>query len=574
MAYTTISELPELLPSDIVGSEYILITNAANESNRLEVQNMVNYIETNVEESINKQLSDINDKIDNVNANAQITVLDEGSEVGSAKKINFIGATVNSFIDSDTGVIDVYIPSATYSSNFSLNNNSSDARLNNTQTYTRYISNPVDNSFYLGLYQPGSIQKCINQTNLNYLTADKFYVEVNSRIRIEIIQEGLLEELEFNIENGTYNSRFITAVISNKQKELSHFTANFSCSLDLNLFFGYVKINIKYIGTSTYEFSEEFFVDDSMSIADIEIIPEIINNTYNYLSGIKYLSTGTGIKNNITLKNAKSFSFPNAIFDIDGVNAGLNIYNYNFSDLGIQNFDYNTDINIIKTYNILSNKFYNGNLIVKGRVNDWTIGTYKSFYLDALVNTFTDSSTRIYESFVSETNRLKTDLSIFNSIDILDTDELQVYNSRLVYPQLDFSNYYGNPDYSVLSGDKTYIRKFWHTGVSHSNGLFQINSNITENDLFSGDIKIEISLDGVSWYDCSKDYVGGILVNNSGCRINSDTNSLNINNKIEFTLGLNKFTNSSSNWGIYFKITIKEIAKNKYVDILQITNWN
>ena len=574
MAYTTISELPELLPSDIVGSEYILITNSTNESNRLEIGNMVNYIENNVEGTINQQLSDINDKIDNVSANAQITVLDEGSEVGSAKKINFIGATVNSFANNDTGVIDVYIPSATYSSNFSLNNNSTDARLNTTQTYTRYISNPVDDSFYLGLYQPGSMQKCINQTNLNYLTTDKFYVESNSKIRIEIIQEGLLEELEFIIENGTYNSRFITSVISNKQKELSHFTANFSCSIDLSLFFGYVKINIKYIGSSTYEFSEEFFVDDSSDIADIEIIPEIINETYNYLSGIKYLGAGTAIKNNIKLINSKSFSFPNSLFDIDGSLAGMSTYNYNFLDLGITDFDYNNDINIIKVYNILSNRFYNGTLNIKGRVNDWVVGVYKSFYLDALINTFTDSSTRIYESFVSETNRLKHDLSAFNSMNILDVSDLQVYNSRLVYPQLDFSNYYGNPDYSILTGDRVYIRKFWHTGVSHSNGIFQINSNITENDLSSGNVKIEISLDGISWYDCSKDYVGGVLLNNSGCRINSDTNSLNINNKIEFTLGLNKFTDLSSNWGIYFKITIKEIAKNKYVDILQITNWN
>ena len=45
-------------------------------------------------------------------------------------------------------------------------------------------------------------------------------------------------------------------------------------------------------------------------------------------------------------------------------------------------------------------------------------------------------------------------------------------------------------------------------------------------------------------------------------------------NKIEFTLGLDKFTDENCDWGIYFKIMIKESAKNKFVDSLQIINWN
>lgn len=581
MAYTTISDLPELLPNDVQGTEYLLITNSNNDSNKLKINSISDYIASNLNDvvdtkvqDINLNLTNLNTKIENVSASNQITVLDEGLEVGAAKKINFIGATVNSFIDSDNGVIDVYIPSASFSSNFNTNNNNTDARLNTTSVVSRYISEPVNSNFYLGSYQAGSMYNCIKNTILNYSTPDKFYVESASKIRIEIIQDTIVDELEFDIINGEYASDKIFSTISNKQKELSHFTANFSCSLVLSSFSGYVKINIKYLGSSNYEFSEEFFIDNSTDIADIEIIPEIINNTYNYLSGIKYLGSGTQIRNNINLINSKSFSYPSILLDIDGSLAGMSTYSFNVSDLNITDYKYNSNINIIKTYNILSNKFYNGTLTIKGRINDWVVGTYKSFNLNALVNTYTDSSTRIYESFVSETNRLKQNLNVFNSMNILDTDELQVYNSKLVYPQLDFSEYYGNPDYSVLDGDKTYIRKFWHSGVSHSNGLFQITSNIIESDLSSGNVKIEISLDGIDWYDCSKDYTGGILVNNSGCRINSDTNSLNINNKMEFTLGLNKFTSLSSNWGIYCKITIAENAKSKYIDILQITNWN
>ena len=576
MSYTTISELPELLQTDIVGSEYILITNTNNISNKVQIGTIENAIgdavKTVIEEPINIKLEELNTKIDTVSASNQITVLDEGSEVGSAKKINFIGATVNSFIDSDTGTIDVYIPSATYSSNFNTNNNNTDARIVGIITSDRYVSEPIDN-FYLDLMQPGTLQKCTKNSIINYSSTDKFYVEFNSKIRIEISQGLISDVLEFDINNGTYNSDYISSNITNKQKELSHFTANFNCIIDLTNWYGEVKISIKYIGSSVFEFTETFFTDYSTEVADIEIIPEIINSTYNYLSGIKYLGSGTAIKNTITLLNSKSFTYPSNLFDIDGTLAGLNSYSFLAQDLNIVDYKYNSNIELVRTYNILSNKFYNGSLNIKARVNDWNLGNYKSFSIPALVNTFTDSSTRIYESFVSETNRLKSDLTQFSSDSVLGDFDLQVYNSKLVYPQLDFSAFYNNPDYTTLVSDRTYIRKFWHNNISHSNGLFSIISNITEADLNSK-VKIEISLDGINWYNCCSEYLGGVLVNNSGCRINSDSNSLNINNKIEFTLGLNKFTNSSSNWGIYCKITIKEIAKDKYIDILQITNWN
>jgi hypothetical protein len=49
-----------------------------------------------------------------------------------------------------------------------------------------------------------------------------------------------------------------------------------------------------------------------------------------------------------------------------------------------------------------------------------------------------------------------------------------------------------------------------------SNGIFQINGNILESDLLSELIKIEISLDGTTWFNCNTDYLGGVLTNGSG----------------------------------------------------------
>jgi hypothetical protein len=290
------------------------------------------------------------------------------------------------------------------------------------------------------------------------------------------------------------------------------------------------------------------------------------------LSGVKYVGQGSTVLISCTLKKSKSFTFPLNIADIDGSMCGLTSQTINFTDLGLTNFNYDSDITFNKELSFLNNKFYNSNLVLKSRVNDWDKGTYVNTTFSELVDTNLDSSTRVYEDFVSETNRLNGIFQTFDSTLILDSNELQVYNSKLVYPQIDFSSFYENPNYSSLIGDRTYIRKFWHNNISHSNGLFNIISNISEEDL-NTKIKIEISLDNINWFNCGLEYTGGVLTNNSGCRINSDSNSLNINNKIEFTLGLNKFTNSVSNWGIFVKITFLESAKNKYIDVLQITNW-
>lgn len=574
MAYISIIDLPELQVEQIKGKEYLLVTNSDLESNKLQMDNMTEYISEIVADKINLT---IDDRLNEAINNAKVMVYDEGSEVGLANKINFIGATINSFINEEDMSIDVYVPSATVSSHFNTQDGATNAIIQKTQTELRYISKPSFDGapFKIGDWQPGTIKKCI-KSNIFYNIDDSVFIDKVSSFKIYIIQDNdTLDYLEFITTNGTFTSSNITAIVSNKTKELSHYKCNLSFSFNLKtLLKGRFKIKIEYVSTfDTYTFLEdEIFFDSDQDIATI-ITTASLNTTQNkFLSGVKYVGQGSTVLTSCTLKKSKSFTFPLNIADIDGSMCGLTSQTINFTDLGLTNFNYDSDIIFNKELSFLNNKFYNSNLVLKSRVNDWDKGTYVSTTFSELVDTNLDSSTRVYEDFVSETNRLNDIFQTFDSTLILDSNELQVYNSKLVYPQIDFSSFYENPNYSSLIGDRTYIRKFWHNNISHSNGLFNIISNISEEDL-NTKIKIEISLDNINWFNCGLEYTGGVLNDKSGCRINSDTNSLNINNKIEFTLGLNKFTNSVSNWGIFVKITFLESAKNKYIDVLQITNW-
>lgn len=576
MAYISITDLPELQKDKMNGLEYLLVTNSNLESNKLKLETASDFIYDSVSEKIFTEVKDVLDMHE-----SKIKILDEGVEVGLSSKINFIGAEVNSFANNNgTGdyTIDVFIPGTTVSSRFNTKNSTSDNTIQNAQTELRFISRPSFDGapFVIGDWSPGSIQKCVND-NVIYNFTNHIYVENNSKFRVYIIQKNInLDYLEFLTEDGDYSSTFenITASISNKVKELSHFKCNLSLNFNLKtLLKGRFILKIEYIDESgTYTFIEDdIFYDNNTLESSIETSVSINNKVSKFLSGIHYVGQGSSILTQNTLKNSKQFSFPENIVDFDGSLCGVENKNLLVTDLDFSNLNYDSDISFNTVLAFSNNKCLNNNLILKSRVNDWVKGAYVQTNFSEIIDTNLDNSTRVYEDFTSETFRLKADFTSFNSTEVLGDSDLQVYNSKLVYPQINFSSS-NNPDYSTLSGDRSFIRKFWHQGVSHSNGLFTLISNITELDL-NTKIKIEISLDEINWFNCGIDYSGGNLINNSGCRINSDVNSLNINNKIEFTLGLNKFTSASNDWGIFVKITYLDSAKDKYIDVLQITNW-
>lgn len=518
----------------------------------------------------------------NIN-NVKLQVLDEGVSVAETLKINFIGTDVNSFYNELENRVDVFIPSAKVASHFNTNDGDTDASINKIITTNRYIGNPIDGSFSIGNVDLNSLQSCINNNVINYKTNEKFLFSNNSKIKIELFSNNtVIDSLTFLTTEGNFNSNGITCSITNMTSIGPFFTANFNVSINLSVIgsgvFDVKITNIEYEGLTSeviYTFEDNnIFIDGYTPLPSLTFDYIFSNISIKHLSGVKFYTSGTSINYNNVLFDSKKNSYPDNLLDIDLSNIGFGIQNKTINDF--ENFDnrYNTDISFSGSSNIGEEIFLNGLLELKSRVNDWDKGTYEIYSQDAMIDTYHDSATRVYEDFVSETYRLKTnDYTIFDSTLYLEQNELQVIDSKLCYPQNDFSRLYDNPDYSQLSGDRSFIRKFWHDNVSHSNGIFNINTNIVEDDILSDNIKIEISLDGINWFNLGDEYTGGILQNGDGCRIFSDINNLNINNKIEFTLGLDTFTDSNSNWGIYCKITIKENFKNKYLDTIEIINW-
>ena len=175
MAYISIIDLPELQVEQIKGKEYLLVTNSDLESNKLQMDNMTEYISEIVADKINLT---IDDKLNAAVNNSKVLVYDEGIEVGLANKINFIGATINSFINEEDMSIDVYVPSATVSSHFNTQDGATNAIIQKTQTELRYISKPSFDGapFKIGDWQPGTIKKCIKSDNF-YNIADSLFID-------------------------------------------------------------------------------------------------------------------------------------------------------------------------------------------------------------------------------------------------------------------------------------------------------------------------------------------------------------------------------------------------------------
>jgi hypothetical protein len=87
---------------------------------------------------------------------------------------------------------------------------------------------------------------------------------------------------------------------------------------------------------------------------------------------------------------------------------------------------------------------------------------------------------------------------------------------------------------------------------------------------------MEISLDGINWYNMNELYVGGVLANGDGCRIDSGTYNLTLNNRWRFTLGAVGFTAAGtgpSGWGIYVRISWANALVASYLGSIEILDW-
>lgn len=309
------------------------------------------------------------------------------------------------------------------------------------------------------------------------------------------------------------------------------------------------------------------------------------------ISGVYYYTTGSDFTVNIPdMDYLPADSYPSPVCIIVGTEYGLPTLNLAGTDLTGWSTDHDaTNASYSKTDWAISAVNYcsvNATGNITATVQDWVAGASVPSADSAIcVNTYAANSTDTYEDFRTESRRLTSAWAAWdNTQDLTAYDDnlgLQYQCSRLIYPQTNYTTYLptsgSQPNYSAAAGTRTYFREFRDDSVSHSNGIFVLGDHsIQEADITADDWLMEISLDGVSWYNCNELYVGGALGNGDGCRIDSGTYNLTANNSIRFTLGTGGFTAAGTgvtSWGIYFRLSWTNTLSADYLGSITISDW-
>lgn len=542
-----------------------------------------------------------------------VTVKDEDTIVSSdVRVINFKGEDINAVQTSD-GEVTVWVPATQYASHFGTMDGITDGRINlsNTQLQEKWISNPTTEGdpFYISTLQENNITIKYPSTLSNFYdiyTNAKVSIIQNSRIKIVLYNaetDESLETITVTITGqGTFTSGNLTVYVTNWEVDGDKFKANIRVRYNISSFYtiGRIKIDVTHenLSDGNFVFPYEYFkdVDDisfSVSSGSISVDIEYINFMKS-LSGVKYITTGCPfIYDNFSISNVLQNSYKDTICVLDLDNIGVNDINLTRNVLSIDTEEENKFNKSFPLFSMGLNEFTvnktnyyketeSGVSKIGILKTNWTnINILRDINESFIIDTLTSSSNGIIEDFRDENFRLLTsDFSTWDSnTDISNLPELQVNNDRLIYPTRDFSLYLGNDtiDYSTagVNQDMRYFtRKFYHNNISHSNGIVKFeDTNITETDILNGSVLFEISVDGIDWFTMNNDYVSSPIQPGEGCRINTDIyNFNNTEKKLQFTLGF-LATSISSDWGIYFRISMDSSNSDKYLGKITIEDW-
>lgn len=356
------------------------------------------------------------------------------------------------------------------------------------------------------------------------------------------------------------------------------------------------------MGPNTLVFNDSDLFIDAETLASsiagtLTVIPSA--TTTKYISGVEFYTLNTQWDVTITqIENLNANSYPttNQLFinnteffisyniNINGITGGFTNWTsqWNSTNASYTNPTWTTDeannINWNNATGAINNTFATADIY------DWgQTGTVNSVNYPYLIDTLVDSSSRNSEMFRSENYRLLSNLTAWSSVTHLNSIDsgngLQVLGDRLVYPQYNFGIYQPDmtlqPNYVGTTGTKSYFRIFTANGSTVSNGLITFSDhNIVEADLTSNTVQFQISIDnGTTWFNLNANYLGGILSNGLGCRVNNLEYGLGVGNinssSLNFTLG-----QGGSSTYIILQITYTVAAINKYIGQLDISQGN
>ena len=203
-------------------------------------------------------------------------------------------------------------------------------------------------------------------------------------------------------------------------------------------------------------------------------------------------------------------------------------------------------INKNGTNNVLT--FRTGSATATATLTDG--GSATSAALSYSIDTRSSTASDVYEDFVTETYRKKLDLTAWDSESALASGNLKVSG--------DNNQTYGK--LAVGYGSETtgkYIRCFRKANVVKDAGIL----TLTGTNLTLSSVKVEVSTDGVRWYDMSKDHDGGYLTTDgAGCKTGTSLTASNQTSAtIDFSLKgseTSASTGDSNGWGAYFRVTL------------------
>lgn len=529
----------------------------------------------------------------NVAPSADIIVQDEGTSITqSINSINFIGTDVQA-IAAGTHV-DVYIGTnpVIYSPFFD------DIELTSTNTYVnRYIGQPTSegNPFFVGDYDnPLLTYPTTVEGVLVFKTADTISL-LDQTTTFEyklitpdntIIESGVSQSITGNgtISIGTHGS----IVITDFAIENSRYCANLEFNIT-NSNPGIVKLVLIHHNATAGDYihiQSNIFHDPNSTESTIGMLGATVSNiiTAKYISGVRYLSLGDTITLAISdIDNLNDITYPDEFLMMDGSDFGMadNIALTKNDMLGwstnynVSNVYYDAPIQISQSdYRTISQNAY-----LYARTIDWVENDLQqSDPVGILIDTFPSISTDLVETFDDENRRLTSSLQYRDPAILLQQNELMTINGELRRQYGDWTQFIPTNTAvytsSVITQD--YYRSFRKDGTSYSHGIFEI-IGLTDSELASNLVNIDISLNGIDWFSLNQEYMGGTLFNGDGCRVELDTYT---SPQFKFTLGTGGYTSSTTGsqinnyWGIILKLSMVNNVSVQPIQSIKIIDWN
>ena len=255
--------------------------------------------------------------------------------------------------------------------------------------------------------------------------------------------------------------------------------------------------NVEILYESSIIGSDEFAVDKDITPTTVSspLLSSLIMLGSKYLSGVEYYTSGTATYTgdiNDAYKNTYQYNG-----NISFTTSNCSVPSSTIADVSGPGSE-SIIISLNKTATITASRLLDESIGVRINVVDRTLdrddtpANLIQYINNILMDNVPDNSTNTKDYFNGENYRLKdvvysTTSDITSSSNVWDSHDnltgitgLQIYGGDLVYPSIDFSSIIngpvGNPNYSGLSGARTFVRKYY-LGTGVSNMVFKINGS-------------------------------------------------------------------------------------------------